>query len=298
MILALGEILFDELPAGRRPGGAPFNFAQHLTRLGHRVQFISAIGGRDNAGVELLRCVLNSGLDPNGVQRIPDAVSGRVEIQLDQSGVPSYEIIRPAAYDFIDFSSLRSLAPRLVYFGSLIQRTTNGRKRLQEYLQSLPETVIRFYDVNFRPGCVSEEIVLPSLEQTNLLKLNDEELPIIGKLIGSEKQGDDLVEQIRSRFEIKQVVLTCGAKGCALYDDRGKTSLPPGPLRKEEIVDTVGAGDAFAAMTAHGFLQGFGARETLDRATRLAEFVCTISGAVPCEHKIYETLKGENSNEK
>jgi fructokinase len=290
MILALGEILFDELPAGRRPGGAPFNFARHLRLLGYPVQFVSAIGGRDSAGVELLRCILNSGLDPNGVQRIPDAASGRVEVQLDPNGVPSYDIICPAAYDFIDFSSLSISEPQLVYFGSLIQRTTNGRKRFQEYLHSLPDATPRFYDVNFRPGCVSEEIVFPSLEQTDLLKLNDEELPIIGKLINSTKQGDDLVDQLRDRFEIQQVVLTCGAKGCALYAQHGKTSFPPGPLRKESIVDTVGAGDAFAAMAAHGFLQNSRPAETLEHATKLAEFVCTISGAVPTDNTIYETL--------
>lgn len=293
MILALGEILFDELPSGRRPGGAPFNFAQHLHRLGHNVRFASAIGGRDNEGMELLRLILNAGLDPNFVQRHSEAPTGRVAVTVDANGIPAYDIVRNVAYDFIDFDALPAIEPNLIYFGSLIQRTRAGRARLQAYLKSFPNSVRRFYDVNFRDGCVSPDILVPSLKQTDILKLNDDELPIVGKLTGIGDAGDALIERLMQTFGIEQIALTRGPQGCALYTPDGKTEEPPGPLRKEDIIDTVGAGDAFAAMLAHGTLNNLDPRQTLQRCTQLAEFVCTISGAVPPDDRIYQSLNGE-----
>jgi len=290
-MLALGEILFDELPGGRRPGGAPFNFAQHLQRLGHDVCFVSAIGGRDNDGVELLRLIMDAGLDPNLVQRHPEAPTGRVAVTVEDAGIPTYDIVKNVAYDFIDFKALTTLEPEMVYFGSLIQRTTDGRERLQTYLNTLPTSALRLYDVNFRDGCVSKDIVVPSLEQTDILKLNDEELPTIGALIGSNRSGDKLVEFLMERFSIRDVARSCGPKGCALYRNGEKTYVPPGPLKKEEIVDTVGAGDSFAAMLAHGILRGDDAKRILTECTELAEFVCTIAGAVPTDDSIYQHLE-------
>jgi fructokinase len=289
MIAVLGEILFDERPQGRRPGGAPFNFARHLHRLGHDVRFVSCIG-RDKYGVELLRLLLSSGLDPNWVQRHEEAITGRVAVTLDKNGVPSYDIVGPVAYDFIDFDALPSMSPEIVYFGSLIQRTKSGRRRLQNYLKSLPESALRFYDVNFRDGCVSADILIPSLEQTDILKLNDEELPMIGKLTGSDLSGDKLIDWLMQTYGIQQFALTCGSKGCALYRNGEKTEMPPGPLKKEDIVDTVGAGDSFAAMLTHCILNKLDPETTLDLCTQMAETICTVPGAVPDEDSIYQKL--------
>jgi fructokinase len=294
MILVLGEILFDELPQGRRAGGAPFNFARHLHRLGHDVRFVSCIG-RDKYGVELLKTVLGTGLDSNGLQRHDEALTGRVAVTLDSTGVPSYDIVVNAAYDFIDFDALPPMSPEMVYFGSLIQRTKAGRIRLQNYLQALPESALRFYDVNFRSGCTSADILIPSLQQTDILKLNDDELPMVGKLTGAGLSGEDLIEWLMQTFAIQQVALTRGAKGCALYRDGGKTELPPGPLTQEQIVDTVGAGDSFAAMLAHCILNRTDAETTLKQCSQLAEFVCTVPGAVPEDPSIYKTLTGGTS---
>ena len=291
MILALGEILFDELPGGRRPGGAPFNFAQHLHRLGHDVRFVSSVG-RDSDGDELLALISDARLDADFIQRHPEAATGRVAVTVDASGIPTYDIVKNAAYDFIDFDSLPPMEPEMVYFGSLIQRTPEGRDRLQAYLSTLPDSVMRLYDVNFRDGCVSKEILVPSLEQTDILKLNDEELPMIGKLIGSDQTGDPLVEFLIERFSIRTVALTCGPKGCALYRGGVKTDEPPGPLTKEDIVDTVGAGDSFAAMLAHGILNHKDANHILRECTKLAEYVCTIAGAVPTDDSIYNQGSG------
>lgn len=294
MILVLGEILFDELPQGRRPGGAPFNFARHLHRLGRDVRFVSSIG-RDPYGVELLQLVLECGLDPDGIQRHDGAQTGRVAVTLDADGIPSYDIVRNAAYDRIDFDSLPTMEPTMVYFGSLIQRTPAGRNKLQNYLRSLPESTLRLYDVNFRDGCISSDILIPSLEQTDVLKLNDDELPMVGSLMGSDLVGEALIDSLMQTYTIRQIALTRGSNGCALYRDGQQIEEPPGSLTQDQIADTVGAGDSFAAMLAHCVLNGTGPRQTLRLCTQLAEFVCTVNGAVPVDDSIYTTLTGASS---
>lgn len=289
MILVLGEILFDELPEGNRAGGAPFNFARHLNRPGCEVRFVSSTG-RDQNGVDLLQVLLKSGLNSNGVQRHPQAATGRVSVTLNPQGVPSYVIAAPAAYDFINFNALPLMSPDMVYFGSLIQRTTDGRKRLHHFLETLPGSVLRFYDVNFRTGCDTAEILIPSLHQTDILKLNEEELIRIGKLTGTAQTGDKLIDGLMERFSIQQLALTRGADGCALYCGGKKFEQPPGPLKKADIVDTVGAGDSFAAVLARGILNGTAPQQILIFATRLAEQVCTVPGAVPDAPAVYASL--------
>lgn len=227
VVLVLGEILFDEFPDEKRPGGAPFNFAQHLHRLGQEVHFVSSVG-QDENGRELINTVHASGLATDTIQRHPDASTGRVAVTLHGNGIPTYDIIAPVAYDFIDFDVISPKeVPQMVYFGSLIQRTASGRERLQAFLKTLSDSVLRFYDVNFRDGCATADILLPS-------------------------------------------------------------------LRAEQIVDTVGAGDAFAAMLAQCILSGATAEQTLHRCTQLAEFVCTTSGAIPQDETIYQSLRRTN----
>lgn len=278
---------FDELPGGRRPGGAPFNFAQHLHRLGHTMRFVSSVG-RDSDGDELLTLISDAKLDAGLIQRHPEAATGRVAVTVDANGIPKYDIVKNAAYDFIDFEILPQMEPEMVYFGSLIQRTQEGRDRLQAYLATLPGSAMRMYDVNFRDGCVARDILEPSLEQTDILKLNNEELPIIGNLIGAEQTGDELIALLMERFGIHDVALTCGPGGCILYRGKEKFAEPPGALKKEDIVDTVGAGDAFAAMLAHGILENNEPSHILADCTKLAEYVCTISVAVPPDDSIYK----------
>lgn len=290
MILVLGEILFDELPEGKRAGGAPFNFARHLHHLGKDVRFVSSTG-RDENGVDLLKLLLASGLDPNRVQRHPKAPTGTVSVTLNQHGVPTYKIVENVAYDFINFEELPPMDPEMVYFGSLIQRTSGGRERLHRYLKTLPASTLRFYDVNFRTGCSTAEIVTPSLKQTDILKLNDEELPMVGKMTGSTLSGDELVNWLMDHFSIRTLALTRGANGCALYTAGQKFEEPPGPLKKENIVDTVGAGDSFAAMLAQGILNGTAPQQILKNATLLAETICTVPGAVPDDPAIYASLQ-------
>jgi fructokinase len=253
------------------------------------VQFVSGIGN-DAAGMELLKTIAAAGLNSDTIQQHPEVPSGRVAVSLDDNGVPTYDIVENVAYDFIDYSNLPLLVPEMAYFGSLIQRTATGQERLQRFLQTLPESVVCFYDINLRAGCATQEIVIPSLFLADILKLNDDELFVVKELTGSEKTDDALVRWLMETFSIRQVALTRGKHGSVLYLDGTKTEMPSSKLCQEQIVDTVGAGDAFAAMLAHCIIKGNDAHTTLEQCTQLAESVCTIKGAVAADIDFYETF--------
>lgn len=292
--LVVGELLMDELPGARRPGGAPFNVAQHLQRLGHEVRFVSAVGA-DETGQQLRAAVERTGLNPAWVQVDLKHPTGQVQVELDSHGVPSYTILENRAYDHVDWAGCAPTDPPadLVYFGSLVQRTERGRERMQRLLREISHRTVRLYDVNFREGCDREEIVLPSLEQTDVLKLNDEELERIARMTGMDGTADERAEWILEKFDLHCIAVTHGAQGSTMYRGGQRIHQPAGKLRPEQIVDTVGAGDAFAAVLADGLHAGHPAEVVLQRATRMAEFICTQSGAVPEEETMYQTLKQE-----
>ena len=291
MIIVIGEILFDELPQGRRPGGAPFNLAQHLARMGCDVHFVSRVG-TDEAGDELLKEVERVGLDPSFIQRDAEHPTGRVTVELDEQGIPTYDIKPDVAFDYIQYDGFEEacLTADLVYFGSLIQRTEHGRSALHQFLTDLPYGIIQFYDMNLRDGCERTEVVLASLEHTDVLKLNEEELESAGKLAGFDETGDALAEKLMETYSIRKIALTYGKDGSALYDARAKYEQEGAALSSDQIEDTVGAGDAFSSVLVRGLAQGRAPDTMLRDAAKLAEYICTISGAVPQDDRIYASL--------
>jgi len=198
------------------------------------------------------------------------------------------------AYDHIDFNALNlgETAPELVYFGSLIQRSAAGRKNLHRFLERLPAGTPLLYDMNLRPGCDGEEIVKPSLEKADILKINDEELCLTGNLMGSALRGNELVEYLMDRFNIHTVALTLGHQGSVLFMD-GRCYRQPATELDSGVVDTVGAGDAFTAVLAWGLGRGLEPEEIVWRASWLAGMVCTIEGAVPVENSFYDKILDE-----
>jgi len=298
MILVIGELLYDELPDGKRPGGAPFNFARHMHRLGHDVRLVSRIGNDQN-GDDLLQAVQQTGLDDQYIQRDPQYATGRVTITLDAHGIPKYHIEDDAAYDHLLLDALPTASEGdLIYFGSLVQRTKAGREQLEQFLVRQPENVLRFYDVNFRAGCMQSEILAHSLEQADSVKLNKEELELVAPLTGSHLKGDSLVRQLIDKFKIEQMAITFGKQGSILYTGSEKHTQPAGIISDEQIVDTVGAGDAFSAIIANGILTQTEPLTLLAQATLFAEKICTISGAVPADNTFYLELDRTKPAEK
>jgi fructokinase len=287
MILALGEILFDVFPDYRRLGGAPFNFAFHLKQLGFPVRFVSRVG-EDRNGKEIRAAVKAHGFNPADLQVDSRHATGTVAVSLNDTGVPTFDILPSVAYDYIDFTpAVGSLLEdcALIYFGTLIQRTDRGFKNLQRILSARKSNTKCLYDINLRPGGYTRQVVRESLNHADLLKLNEEELDVLKSMHGQKCDEDRFVAYLREHYAIEVVALTRGQSGSTLFtaDDRFDAATPV----VEKIVDTVGAGDAFASVLAAGYLRGLPAPKILNAATRLAAHLCSIAGAIPDDSDLY-----------
>jgi fructokinase len=282
VIVGIGEILWDMLPAGRQLGGAPANFAYHANALGARVVVVSRVGD-DDLGREILDRLNALGLDRAHVGTDPDHPTGTVDVRVDAAGVPEYVIHEPVAWDFLRADPpLRGLASdcAAVCFGTLAQRHPQSASAIREFVRSVPSTCLRVCDINLRQSYFTRDVVSTSLGMADVLKLNDGELPVIARLLQTSAHGRDPVRRIMQQFPVRLVALTRGAGGSLLFEKGGRVSEHAG-LKAEPLVDTVGAGDAFTAALVMGLL----ANRDLDRinaaANRLAAYVCTQPGATP-----------------
>lgn len=280
-VVGLGEALWDMLPAGRQIGGAPANFAYHAGQFGHRAYAVSAVG-RDELGQELISKFEEAKL--NMVIPQVDYPTGTVGITLNESGIPQYEIREDVAWDNIPVSEeLLALAQdtSAVCFGSLAQRNIVSRRTIQRFLETMPDNrqTFKIFDVNLRQNYYDREVIGTSLEYCNILKLNDEELPIIVQLLGVEGCGDE--EKCRclmKKYSLDILILTQGSRGSYVFTE-DETSFIETP--KVEVADTVGAGDAFTGAFVGSLLNGKSVREAHITAVRVSAYVCTQHGAMP-----------------
>ena len=292
MILVIGEILFDVFPNYRRLGGAPFNFAYHLKNFGFNVRFISRIG-MDEAGKEILYKLELARFNLDDIQVDDDKPTGSVNVRLDNSGAPQFDIISDVAYDYIDFvpeyHSKLIDAAKIIYFGSLVQRSKAGCENLQAFISRNASETLNFYDINMRPGCYNNAIIEKSLTKTDILKLNTGELGKLKQMLSLKVSNDDLVYHLMETQSISTVSLTKGEAGSELFTNQGCFNSEPAEAIK--VVDSVGAGDAYAAMLAAGLLEKWRSEEILERASLFASRVCEIKGAIPDSVSFYEPFK-------
>ena len=292
MILVIGEILFDVFPTYRRLGGAPFNFAYHLKNFGFNVRFISRIG-RDDAGKEILHKLELSRFNLDDIQVDDDHPTGSVNVQLDKSGAPQFDIIPDVAYDYIDFvSEYHSKlidAAQMIYFGSLVQRSETGYENLQTFITHDSAVSLNFYDINLRPGCYNNAIVEKSLLKTDILKLNIDELEKLKQMLSLKVSNEDLVYHLMETHSIDTVSLTKGGSGSELF--LNQSCFKSETAEAIQVIDSVGAGDAYAAMLAAGLLVKWRPEEILERASLFASRICEIKGAIPDTASFYEPFK-------
>jgi len=292
VILVIGEILFDVFPNYRRLGGAPFNFAYHLKNFGFNVRFISRIG-MDDAGKEILHKLELAGFNLDDLQIDADHPTGSVNVQLDESGAPRFDILSNVSYDFIDFipeyHSKIIDAAQMIYFGSLIQRTKAGCKSLQAFISRNASETLNFYDINLRPGCYNTAIIKKSLLKTDILKLDTGELQKLKQMLSLKVSNDDFIRHLLETHSITTVSLTKGESGSELFTNQGRfNSEPADPIK---VVDSVGAGDAYAAMLAAGLLEKWRPEKILERASLFASRVCEIKGAIPDSVSFYQPFR-------
>ena len=292
MILVIGEILFDEFPNYRRLGGAPFNFAYHLKNFGFDVRFISRIG-MDDAGKEILEMLESFEFDLDDIQLDDVHPTGRVTVHLDKNGGPQFDIISDVAYDYLEFNPAYHLEligeTRLLYFGSLIQRSEIGYKNLHRFFAASASDARNFYDINLRPGCYNNAIIEKSLSKADILKLSTEELEIFRQMLSIDKSTEAFIQYLIREYSLATVSLTKGESGSALYINHGSFSAEA--AEAADVVDSVGAGDAYAAMLAAGILKSWSAPEILQRSSLFASRICEIKGAIPENTSFYEPFR-------
>ncbi len=279
-IVGIGEILWDLLPAGKQPGGAPANFAFIVSQLGDCGTVVSRVGD-DRNGAEILEKLKSYGLEINEIQIDRKNSTGTVKVNL-KNGQPEYEIIEPVAWDFLEMNdNLHDLAKKCdaVCFGSLAQRNSVSRKTIREFLRLTRNDALQIFDVNLRQKFFSPEILRESLVLANVVKLNNEELPKICEMFAVEGANEtEQTKKLRGKFDLRLLCLTRGAKGSLLVTENG---ISENHGVKVEITDTIGAGDAFTAALTHGFLRGWSLNEINEKASRVGAFVASNEGAMP-----------------
>ena len=281
LVVGMGEALWDVLPEGKKIGGAPANFAYHVSQFGLPSCVVSAVGD-DDLGREIIENFTAKGLK----QLIADVPypTGTVQVEIGQSGVPQYEIKENVAWDNIPYTErLESLAERTtaVCFGSLAQRNVVSRNTINRFLDvvSRNEENLIVFDVNLRQGFYNKEILCNSMKRCNILKINDEELVTVSRMFGYP--GIDLQDKcwiLLGKYNLKMLILTCGINGSYVFTP-GNVSFQPTP--KVEVADTVGAGDSFTAAFISSVLKGKSVSEAHSLAVRTSAFVCTEKGAMP-----------------
>lgn len=300
MIWVIGEFLLDIFPKYSKPGGAPFNFAYHLTKLGLEVRLITRIG-RDQAGKALIEYASGQGLNPSGIQTDEHLPTGKVNVTLDNQGVPEFQIVPESAYDSIAYDRLLpgESPVALIYFGTLIQRTGAGHRRLQDFLSSMKGRSRLFCDLNLRSGWYNDRVLTDSLEQADILKLNGEELNVIRRALGGSPSDEEFMLFLSEQFRIDTIALTRGSEGSSLYHQGRFSHISTDEfVRSGRDSDTVGAGDAYAAVLAWGTLRHWPPARILCKASELAARICSIPGAVPDDNRIYEGITGEWSEDR
>ena len=281
IVVGMGEALWDILPEGKKIGGAPANFAYHVSQFGLPSCVVSAIGD-DALGKEIIENFTSKGLDQL-IAEVPYP-TGTVQVAIDQTGIPLYDIKENVAWDNIPYTEhLDALAKRTkaVCFGSLAQRNVVSRETINHFLDTMPkdDDSLIVFDVNLRQGFYNKEILCKSMQNCNILKINDEELITVSRMFGYP--GIDLQDKcwiLLGKYNLKMLILTCGINGSYVFTP-GNVSFQPTP--KVEVADTVGAGDSFTAAFIASILKGKSVTEAHTIAVKTSAFVCTQKGAMP-----------------
>ena len=281
IVVGMGEALWDVLPEGKKIGGAPANFAYHVSQFGLPSRVVSAVGN-DPLGREIVENFTSKGLN-HLIEEVPYP-TGTVQVEIDPAGVPQYDIKENVAWDNIPYTArLEALAgqTRAVCFGSLAQRNVVSRDTINRFLDAMPQTAdsLVVFDVNLRQGFYTKEILCNSMKRCNILKINDEELVTVSRMFGYP--GIDLQDKcwiLLGKYNLKMLILTCGINGSYVFTP-GNVSYQPTP--EVEVADTVGAGDSFTAAFIAGIIKGKSVAEAHACAVRTSAFVCTKKGAMP-----------------
>jgi len=294
-VTAIGEILFDVYPTSKALGGAPINFLFHIFKLTGQGTIVSRVG-HDVLGEKVRSFLSDSGISTNYIQDDHKNPTGITNVTLDEQKIPTFNIDTDRAYDFIENNSeLQTLLAEktdCLYFGSLAQRSDVSRSTIQ----SLFDNNIKYFcDLNIRQKFYSEDIIIRSLKSADVLKVNIDELELLNKLlIGDEFDMMQTSFELMGKYNIDLMAITKGAEGATLIMDEKPDHYK---LEAKEVVDTLGAGDAFASILCVGYLYNWKLPFINKTANDFAGEICKIKGALPDDNSLYENLKNKISDE-
>ena len=276
-IIVFGEMLWDMLPSGKQPGGAPMNVAIHLKNFGADPVLISRVGS-DDLGSELLDYLDSKGLDMAHIQTGTTHLTGIVKVNLTDRNEVTYKIVQPVAWDYIQLTpENKGLVPQadVLVYGSLAARSPQSRETL---MQLLEVAKLKVFDVNLRPPHFDQPTLEHLMAHADIVKLNEHELSLLADWYGLESEREDQIKFLAERFSLRMVCVTLGAEGAIVYSHH--------TLYRQEgycvaVEDTIGSGDAFLAMFLSGYLNDDPMPETLRRACAMGALVATHRGATP-----------------
>jgi fructokinase len=279
-VVGIGELLWDLFPEGARFGGAPVNFACHAAALGAGVHAATSVGN-DELGRQAVKELQSHGVNADAVAICETAPTGTVQVAVDVAGKAAFTFAPDVAWDHVQWSEgIARLATicDAVCFGTLGQRSAESRETIQRFVGATPAASLRVFDINLRPPFYSEEAIRESLALASVLKLNDDELPILAAMCGAAGSQVEVLAQLARQFDLQLVALTRGPRGAILLRG-GEVSEAHGvPVA---VKDTVGAGDAFTAALVLGLLRNDPLDEINRRACAVAAYVCSQTGATP-----------------
>jgi fructokinase len=282
-VISIGEVLWDVIDGHEFLGGAPLNFSISAQRLGNEAAFVSAVG-QDARGALALESIRAHGLSAEFIQTLPDHPTGTAVASMDASDSATFQIIRPAAYDFLnlDETALQRLAATRIdwiYFGTLAQ-TAAGNEALLRRLIGVAPAARRFYDMNLRDGQWSLALVQRLSALATIVKLNESEAETLFRIgHGSETFSLEGFCEFWSRaYGIELICVTLGESGCAVWSGESLQIFPGVAVK---VIDTVGAGDAFSAGFLRGFDRGWSIEQAAAFANALGALVASRAGATP-----------------
>lgn len=276
-VIGIGEVLWDMLQDGKQLGGAPANFAFHAQNLGASSTIISAVGN-DIHGREIKQAIESEEI--SFLMNISPKPTGTVDVNL-HNGIPSYVIQENVAWDeiILNEKAITKLKKAdAVCFGSLAQRCDTSKYSIRTAVKMVPKESLKVFDINLRQGYYSQNLIRESIQLANILKLNSEELVILGEYFNLDANNETACKQLVEQFDLRLVALTNGSENSLLVTKETKSEIP---TPKVIVADTVGAGDSFTATLVVGLLKGESLKEVHQKAVFYSAIVCMNKGATP-----------------
>lgn len=288
-VTAIGEILYDVYPDKKRLGGAPFNFIYHIWKILGKANFISSVGNDEN-GREILSYLNTIGFNTNYIYIDKKYPTGTVQVKLSEDRTPQFTISPECSYDYITFNdtviNLIEKETDILYFGTLSTRSNISRNTIQSLFGK--QHLKYFCDLNLRHNFYTKELIERTLLTTNVLKINADELNSLKQFFDLDQSNNYAIEQLMKEFDIALIGLTLGENGAELYT---KSETNYYKTKIVNVVDTLGAGDAFAAILCLGYLKQMPIAQMNKLANEFAAEICMINGAVPMDDFIYEKYR-------